>query len=197
MSTNYTLFLVYCAFMSASLFGNGQTMPAMALNRGIHSTQRIGAERKKNDGPVETAIVAISGTTNNCSQVLFIRSNGSISYISCVTTKSITISINLTTLFFHDIHAALPLTTLPKNGGCLKSKSFGSSTYLILNTQTSPDVSCSVDSIGLELYHDVRAIQAVLHTVILPPQQPAAPSLRTPVPGVGTKSSPTAVPLSS
>src|SRR5262249_9755766 len=44
--------------------------------------------------------------------------------------------------FFKDLDSAMPIST-QKGGNCLKSISFGSSTYVIYKGETSPDITCS------------------------------------------------------
>jgi hypothetical protein len=174
MLTKYSLFLLCCTLMGTLLCESGQITPALATHMvtPIQSTHPLALKGQQSQTPipVETVVVSISGTTNSCSQILFVRSNHSVVYFSCLARKYITMTPELTNTFFSDVAIALPLNALPQNRGCLKSASFGSSIYLILQTQKSPDVSCSVDHLGRELYADVRAILSILHTTQLPPQ---------------------------
>ncbi len=172
MPTKYVLFLACYALMGILLFGNVQTTPALATPMATYMTHREGLKSKPSNLPAETVVIYITGSTNSCAQIILVRSTGAATYISCTNQKYETLPMSLTNTFFHDIHIALPLNALPPNRGCLKSISFGTRIYLTLNTQKSPDVSCSIDYLGHELYTDVKAIQTVLHSTILPPQQP-------------------------
>lgn len=170
MPTKYALFLACCALMGTILIGDVQTTPALSTPMAMYMTNQGGLKNRKSYSPVETVIIYITGSTNSCAQIIFLRSTGVITYLSCDERKYGKLPMSLTNTFFHDLHIALPLNALPQNRGCLKSVSFGTRIYLILNTQKSPDVSCSIDYLGHELYTDVKAVQAILHSTILPPQ---------------------------
>ena len=55
--------------------------------------------------------------------------------------KSI-LSKDITSQFFADLNASMPLSKLPIEEPCIRSASFGSSTYIVYKGEMSPDIQC-------------------------------------------------------
>lgn len=62
----------------------------------------------------------------------------------------------LVSQFFQDVASQMPLSKL-KHGHCLKSASFGSSTYIVYKEEESPDIQCLTKG-SRRLYKDYTAI---------------------------------------
>ncbi|HTW84276.1 MAG TPA: hypothetical protein VMD91_09435 [Candidatus Sulfotelmatobacter sp.] len=113
------------------------------------------------------AVIANSGSTNTGGYVIRVYADGTVSVDQGVPIRK-TISKQLVTKFFDDLHAAGPLDALP-TAACMKSASFGSSTRVGYHAQLSPDLSCpSTSSIGRALTIDVNAIVNAAGVSMLP-----------------------------
>jgi hypothetical protein len=109
------------------------------------------------------AVIRNSGSTNTCPYVIHVSLSFSAKYTTCKSQQGQgQLPRALTKKFFHDIEAAQPLAALPHKLFCIKSKSFGTKTYIEYGAQKSPDVSCSSDPLGVKLANDAQAIQATL-----------------------------------
>ncbi len=64
--------------------------------------------------------------------------------------------------FFHDLAAAMPLTSLPVHHG-MRSASFGTRTTVTYKGQTSPDLTFASDPKSALLKADIDAITGILH----------------------------------
>ncbi len=105
-----------------------------------------------------TAQIINSGSTNTSSYTINVSPSGSATYTVGTTSSSGQISQSLTTKFFEDIKVAMPLSKLPIQH-CVKSVSFGTTTQVKFQTQTSPDLSCpSSNSQVKNLYSDTQSI---------------------------------------
>ena len=159
----HSLILICYTLLGALLLGNAHPSSALAVQRTTSLAHFEGRTSKENVLPEGIIVISISGSTNSCAQALFVRSTGSVTYISCHSRKYVLLPSNLTNAFFEDIHQAEPLNALPSNKECLKSASFGNTIFLALKTQESPDVSCSIDHLGQILHRDVGAIQSLVY----------------------------------
>ncbi len=121
--------------------------------------------------PINTAVIINSGSTNTIGYRIYVAPTGQVTYVDGKGSGSGTISAALTTHFFNDIKAAQPLSQLSDSQPCMKSVSFGTSTYLALGGQRSPDLSCSDNQKGKVLLNDVQEIAQKLHVTNVPRSQ--------------------------
>jgi hypothetical protein len=116
-----------------------------------------------------TAVITNSGSVNTCAYVIHVSLARNATYTCDTHQGQGSLSQTLIENFFHDINSAQPLNALPHRTDCIKSKSFGTKTYIEYGTQKSPDVSCAADPIGEKLANDANAIKAALKfTTIVP-----------------------------
>ncbi len=78
---------------------------------------------------------------------------------------------SLTTRFFRDIKAAMPLSQLPNRMACVKSASFGTSTFIAFGGERLPDISCPHSKKTEMLESDVDAIAKTLRIGNVPRSQ--------------------------
>jgi hypothetical protein len=110
------------------------------------------------------AVIRNSGSTNTCAYVIHVSLTLSATYTTCKSQQGQGhLPRTLTKNFFHDIEVAQPLAVLPHKLFCIKSRSFGTKTYIEYGAQKSPDVSCSSDPLGVKLANDAQAIQTALN----------------------------------
>ncbi|GCE28759.1 hypothetical protein KDA_42430 [Dictyobacter alpinus] len=148
-------FLVCCVMIGTLLIGPlpGSTLAAhvpghssdVPLVKGINSS-------------VQSIVVFVSHSTNTCAVTLVVNSNGDVVVLRCEKTAVEQPPAVVVAKLFSDVITAPPLSNLPSAHPCVKSPSFGTSTVITFAAQVSPDVSCSRDTIGLTLYHDVYDI---------------------------------------
>lgn len=152
-------FLICC-----TVIGVFMARPLQAHSIPAIMTDRVSMMKpdRTTDHPVETLVVFISRSTNSCATTLVINSDGSVISNQCNKLLLRVPSPSVVTKLFSDAAAAAPLSHLPQPQGCLKSPSFGTTTILVSHNQMSPDISCSRDTAGLTLYHDVYAIIATI-----------------------------------
>ena len=114
--------------------------------------------------PKQPAVIINSGSTNTCKYIIHILPSGKATYTFCNKKGAGEIKVNTATKFFNDISAAKPLSNLVYNKPCVKSVSFGTSTQVRYQGQTSQDISCpSNDSRVTNLYDDAKTIQQELN----------------------------------
>lgn len=121
--------------------------------------------------PSTTAVITNSGSTNTIGYRIYVAPSGAVNYVTGIGAGHNRIPRSLTTKFFRDIRAAMPLSQLPTIA-CLKSASFGTSTFITFGRERSPDVSCAGrDSRTLILNRDVYAIVKTLSIGNVPKSQ--------------------------
>ena len=108
------------------------------------------------------AVIYNTGSTNTPCYRIFVSKTGEASYVKGQHRGRGKISTSLIKKFYRDIETAEPLSQLPRLQ-CAKSVSFGSSTFVKLGAEESPDVSCAANIQGQKLYHDTTAIARALH----------------------------------
>ncbi|WP_322695758.1 hypothetical protein [Nostoc sp. DedSLP03] len=113
--------------------------------------------------PKQPAVIINSGSTNTCKYRIHVLPSGKATYTVCDRKGAGEIKVNTATKFFNDILAAKPLSNLAYKP-CVKSVSFGTSTQVRYQGQTSQDISCpSNDSRVTNLYDDAKSIQQELN----------------------------------
>jgi hypothetical protein len=108
-----------------------------------------------------------SGGTNLIGYRLIIAPSGTTTFVSGDGNGSATLPSDLAEKLRHDVDAAKPLAALPM-GMCAKSASFGSSTYMMVGGDRSPDLSCPGSAAGQALQSDVAAVTEFLHVHNVP-----------------------------
>jgi hypothetical protein len=115
-----------------------------------------------------SAEIVNSGSTNAAGYRIIVRESGHAKYIPGKTKRlsaqqeteiEADIPARMTKKFFEDIDLAAPLAQLPV-GRCAKSVSFGTSTFVKVGDEQTPDVSCpGEDSRMKALFTDAQAIR--------------------------------------
>lgn len=113
----------------------------------------------------DSAVIANSGSTNTLGYRIEVRSDGSatVEMVHAATAspspaKSFTVSSSITKQFFADLAAARQAKTVTEP--CMKSASFGSSTYVTWQGWRSGDLTCPPsDPAGKSLVKDVEEIR--------------------------------------
>ncbi len=125
--------------------------------------------------PMQTATIENSGSTNTKGYRIVVSSNGK----ATVEGQAVTALTKIqTTAFFHDLQAAMPLSSLPAGRG-MRSVSFGTSTVVTYRGQTSPDLTFAGDPRAAALKADITAITEALHVRNLP-RHPVTPQPHQP-----------------
>jgi hypothetical protein len=115
-----------------------------------------------------TAVIDNSGSTNFFGYHINVSPSGDATYVNGTEQGTGQISTSLAAKFFSDISSAMPLSQLAFQP-CFKSASFGTTTYVEFQHQTSPDISCpSKDSRVQALYDDAAEIAQALNVQLRP-----------------------------
>jgi hypothetical protein len=128
--------------------------------------------------PRDSAIIVNSGSTNSTGFKISVWSDGSASAIlqnrdgtPAGKAKSFTVPAATASRFFSDLAAARKANAATVR--CMKSASFGTSTYITWQGWKSPDLDCPPkDSLGDALVKDVAAIRQASGISTLPARQP-------------------------
>ena len=113
----------------------------------------------------DSAVITNSGSTNTLGYRIEVRADGAATVAmvhgpnaSPSPAKSFTVSPAVAKQFFTDLAAARQAKTLTEP--CMKSASFGSSTYVTWQGWRSPDLTCPPsDATGKSLVNDVEEIR--------------------------------------
>jgi hypothetical protein len=128
---------------------------------------------------VKTTMGAMDSYTivvNRSGDAAYTRQPGDKSDISTTRSK---ISMELINKFFADLDAAMPLTNLPISE-CDKGDALGTSTYVSVDGQRSPNLGCASDKRKSALYDDITLITAIFASKDAAPQLPGEnPPIRT------------------
>ena len=114
--------------------------------------------------PMQTATIENSGSTNTKGYQIVVTSNGAATLNGQAASA---LSKTQATQFFHDLAAAMPLSSLPAGRG-MRSVSFGTRTFVTFRGQTSPDLTFAGDPRTAALKADIAAITQALHVRNLP-----------------------------
>ena len=128
--------------------------------------------------PSDNAVIVNSGSTNSYGYRIEVSPDGKASVsmqerggAAVGTPKPFAVEASTATKFFADLAAARKgnVQTVP----CMKSASFGSSTHVLWQGWTSPDLTCPPkDSLGDALVTDVEAIRKASGISESPPIHP-------------------------
>jgi hypothetical protein len=107
---------------------------------------------------LDGATIVNSGSTNSAGFRLDVRSDGSATFtVDGRTPESRTVLPVSVALFIKNLKASLPLSP-GKSEGCVKSASFGTSTFVIYHGHRSGDISCGTSLKERTLMSDVNRI---------------------------------------
>ena len=118
-----------------------------------------------------TIVITNTGSTNTIGYRILIGANGEASYVSGDGAGNATLPPGMLTKLKSDIEAAKPMSALPHEAGCVKPMSFGTSTFVALGGDRSPDLECPGNEAETALKDDVAAIVAVLKLRNVPRSQ--------------------------
>ena len=113
--------------------------------------------------PRNVAVILKTASTNTACERFLVAPSGQVSFAIGNTTGQGTLQAPLTKSFFEAIKAAGPLSNLPIKLDCIKSASFGTSTFVSLDREKSPDLSCPGNAKAKQLFDDSIAILEALH----------------------------------
>ena len=109
-----------------------------------------------------TIVITNSGATNLIGWRIMIGANGEASYVTGDGPGSATLPADMFAKLRGDIDAAKPLAKLPQEQPCMKPMSFGTSTFIAVGGDRSPDLTCPNNDAGQALSDDVAAIVTFL-----------------------------------
>ncbi|MDE2182417.1 MAG: hypothetical protein KGJ78_05295 [Alphaproteobacteria bacterium] len=118
-----------------------------------------------------TIVITNSGGTNLIGYRVLITPEGKASYVSGEGSGEAVLPAAMRDRLMRDIAAAKPLAQLPGGRSCMKPVSFGTSTYIAVGGDRSPDLSCPGNDATQALENDVAAITATLHVRNVPRSQ--------------------------
>ena len=133
------------------------------VRRGPGSAPRVtGPRPSANAGD---ATIVDSGSTNIGGYTVVVHPDYSADVSASGTTEHKTVGAPQARWLFAKLRAAMPLGNLPA-GRCMKSASFGSSTTIAYDGQTTPDLTCVGDPTSRELARTVNVIVEQLHVPV-------------------------------
>ncbi len=111
----------------------------------------------------DTAVIFNTGSTNSPCFRILVSPTGQAHFVQGNQSGKGRIPRRLTRKFFQDISAAEPLSKLPAESTCMKSVSFGTSTFIRLGGEQSPDISCVNNAKAKALVSDIEKITQMLY----------------------------------
>ncbi len=108
--------------------------------------------------PRNVAVILKTASTNTDCERFYVTPSGHVSFVIGNKAGQGTLRKSRTQKFFADLKAAEPLSKLPVDT-CVKSVSFGTSTFVSLDGEQSPDVSCPGNANAKQLFDDTNAIR--------------------------------------
>lgn len=135
--------------------------------------------------PKDSAVILNTGSTNAQGYRIVLQRSGEAEFVWGARRSTATIDKAIATKFFADATRGMPLSKL-QVAPCMKSASFGTSTFVWWRGQRSPDLSCPTDARSSHLNDDALAVATALHigsghAVYLPTGEPRKP-VPTPTP---------------
>ena len=109
-----------------------------------------------------TVVVSNSGSTNFIGYRLSIAPGGQAVYVTGEGPRRGWLPRSMLRRLKRDIAAASPLSGLPLPASCMKPMSFGTSTFVALGSERSPDLTCPANGAARALKRDVVAIVSFL-----------------------------------
>lgn len=105
------------------------------------------------------ALIRNSGSTNMAGYTIVVHPDASVDMTMDGELTHATAGLAQVRWLFKKLHAAGPLDVMP-GGHCMKSASFGSTTTIVYDGKTSPDLTCGGDMMSRELDRTVNIIAA-------------------------------------
>jgi len=135
--------------------------------------------------PKDAAVILNTGSTNAAGYRIVLQRSGDAEYVWGARRATATVDKAIATKFFADAAHGMPLSKLLV-APCMKSASFGTSTFVWWRGQRSPDLSCPTDWRSSHLHDDALAVAKALgidrlQPVYLPTGEPRKP-MSTPTP---------------
>ena len=112
--------------------------------------------------PTTTIVITNTGSTNTIGFRILIGPAGEASYVSGAGVGNAVLPAALFAKLRGDIDAAKPLSGLPREVSCVKPVSFGTSAYIALGGDRTPDLECPGNDAEAALKDDLDAIVAAL-----------------------------------
>ena len=121
-------------------------------------------------GMVMTSTIQItnSGATDSIGFRVLIGTGGEASFVSGDGSGHATLPAELYQRIKRDIADSKPLSGLPSPPSCMKPVSFGTSTFISIGDDRSPDLTCPANEAAASLKSDVAAIVVFLKIRNLP-----------------------------
>lgn len=133
--------------------------------------------------PHDAAVMLVTSSTNTVGYRIVVQRNGDAEYVRGNDRATAHLSPAATTQLFSDLETGMPLSALPAKR-CMKSASFGTSTFVYWRHQRSPDVSCPGDAKGAAIEADVARVATELKLTqpVMRTNATSAPTQITPQP---------------
>jgi len=124
-----------------------------------------------------TIAIENTGATNLTGWRVLVAPGGAASWTEGARSGHDVLPPDLDTKLARDVAAARPLAALPPGEGCMKSVSFGTSTFVSVDGDKSPDLGCTSGRAGRALKSDVDAVASFLHlrNLVREPFHPLVP----------------------
>lgn len=120
--------------------------------------------------PHDAAVIMNTGSTNTPGYRIVVQRDGAVEFVQGNNRATARLKDATVKKVFDDLEAAMPLSKL-RAGTCMKSASFGSSTFVYWRHQRSPDVSCPLDPQSAALASSTTAAAfelGLIHAVKVP-----------------------------
>lgn len=111
--------------------------------------------------PKGAAVILNTGSTNTTGYRIVLTRWGSAEYVWGPRRATVHIDRTTAAKFFADAQAGMPLSKL-QAAPCMKSASFGTSTFVWWRGQRSPDLTCPEGTIASNVYRDAQAVAHAL-----------------------------------
>ncbi|MBI1213223.1 MAG: hypothetical protein GC190_17295 [Alphaproteobacteria bacterium] len=136
--------------------------PAQVADQSAAATPAADAAPQPAMVTTTAIVITNSGATNLIGWRITIGTNGEASYVSGEGSGSATLPADLFAKLRGDIDAAKPLAKLPQEQPCVKPMSFGTSIFVAVGGDRSPDLSCPNNDAGQAIKDDVDQIVTFL-----------------------------------
>jgi hypothetical protein len=131
--------------------------------------------------PKDAAVILNTGSTNAQGYRIVITRTGSAEYVWGSRRTTVQIDRALAAKFFADAQRGMPLSEL-QAAPCMKSASFGATTFVWWRGQRSPDLSCPESDVALSIFRDALDVARALKIGTGSPVYVPTGEPRTPIP---------------
>jgi len=121
-------------------------------------------------GDVSAITIENTGSTNAMAYRIVVQGDGETSYVGANRSGHEVLPDALLAKLKYDVMMAEPLSHVRTASGCMKPASFGSSIFISLGHERSPDLSCPAGPKGAALKNDVEQIATFLKLGQTPPR---------------------------